>query len=73
MIEHEPVQPDEGCLDRRRELTDLQEDSNGQLITEWVLLTALIVMPMIILIPSLLGMIRLYFYRTAEVISLPFP
>jgi len=63
----------EGVLDRPRALTDLADDVNGQLITEWVLVTTFVVMPMIMIIPALLGMIRLYFLRTAEVVHLPFP
>ena len=62
-----------GILSEPRSLTDLEGDASGQLATEWVLVTAFIVMPMIMMIPVIIGMIRLYFYRTAEVIALPFP
>ena len=64
---------DQPVLEERRALVELSDDVSGQLVTEWVLVTAFVVMPMILLIPTLLGMIRLYFYRTAEVVHLPFP
>lgn len=56
-----------------RHLSELEDDASGQLATEWILVTGLLVMPMIILIPSFLAMIRTYFYRVAEVVHLPFP
>lgn len=64
--------------DRRRRkeargLGELPADSSGQLTTEWVLVTTLVVMPIVLLIPVLLGMTRLYFLRIAEVVHLPFP
>ncbi len=64
---------DQAVLEERRALVELGDDVTGQLVTEWVLVTAFVVMPMILLIPTLLGMIRLYFYRIAEVVHLPFP
>ncbi len=64
---------DQRVLEARRSLVDLSHDVTGQLVTEWVLLTAFVVMPMILVIPTLLGMIRTYFYRIAEVVHLPFP
>jgi len=62
-----------GILDEPRRLSDLEADTTGQLATEWVLVTAFVVMPMIMMIPVIIGMIKLYFYRTAEIIRLPFP
>lgn len=62
-----------GVLDEPRGLVELSDDSTGQLTTEWVLVTTFVVMPMILLIPVLIGMIRLYFHRIAEVVHLPFP
>ncbi|MCH1570161.1 MAG: hypothetical protein L7S64_02370, partial [Longimicrobiales bacterium] len=62
-----------GVLNSRRHLTDLSEESSGQLATEWVLVTAFAVMPMVLTIPYLLGIIRGYFHRIAEVVGSPFP
>ena len=62
-----------GVLEEPRGLAELPGDASGQLTTEWVLVTTFVVMPMVLLIPVLLGMIRLYFYRIAEVVHLPFP
>jgi len=67
------VQGEPGVLNEPRGLVELPDDSCGQLTTEWVLVTTFVVMPMILMIPFLLGMIRLYFHRIAEVIHLPFP
>jgi hypothetical protein len=60
-------------LSSPRPLRDLDGNTAGQLLTEWVLVTAVIVIPIILLIPMMLEMMRIYFYRVAEVISLPFP
>ncbi len=67
------VHSDLGVLEEPRALSELSDDTTGQLTTEWVLVTTFLVMPMVMLIPALLGMIRLYFYRTAELVGLPFP
>ena len=63
----------EEILGRRRELAELADDTAGQLAVEWLLVTALIVMPIVLWIPYLVGIIRTYFYRIAEVVGLPFP
>jgi hypothetical protein len=64
---------DLGVLEERRELADLPRSEGGQLMIEWVLVMAFGVMPFLMMIPIFLDMIVTYFYRTAEVIRLPFP
>ena len=64
---------EQGILSSPRGLAELGDDSNGQLVTEWVLVLAFAVMPMILLIPRFLGMIQTYFFRIAEVVRSPFP
>jgi len=63
----------QGLLTSPRELHQLGEDTSGQLVTEWVLVLAFAVMPMVLLIPTFLGIIQTYFYRIAEVVGSPFP
>ena len=58
---------------RSRPLRELHPDAAGQLATEWALLTATVVIPILLCVPMMLGMIQIYFYRIAEVICLPFP
>lgn len=60
-------------LSHPRPLRELADETSGQLITEWVLLTAAIVIPLLLAIPTAIGMIRSYFYRIADVVCLPFP
>ena len=60
-------------LSSPRSLNDLPGDASGQMVTEWMLVTSVIVIPLVLLVPTLLGWINIYFYRVAEVISLPFP
>ena len=60
-------------LSTPRPLSDLDGDAAGQAVTEWVLITGYVVIPLILLIPMFLNWIDTYFYRVAEVISLPFP
>lgn len=62
-----------GVLQSRRSLTELGDESSGQLATEWVLVTAFAVMPMVLTIPFLLGIISTYFHRIADVVGSPFP
>ncbi|MHC4126947.1 MAG: hypothetical protein ACYTE6_09330 [Planctomycetota bacterium] len=56
-----------------RPLNDLEGDDAGQAVTEWAMLLGVVVIPLILLIPWIMGMIYVYFYRVAESISLPFP
>lgn len=56
-----------------RSTEELHADESGQLAVEWLLLTALVVLPFGALLPGILDMLRAYFYRVAGVISLPFP
>jgi hypothetical protein len=60
-------------LSTPRSLADLPADCEGQLATEWALITVTIIVPIMALVPTMLGMIQSYFYRVAEVICLPFP
>ena len=62
-----------GRFNEPRPLGELPSDSSGQLITEWVLLTAIVIVPLILLVPLSLSMIHVYFYRVAEIVSGPFP
>ena len=57
----------------RRPVSELAEDASGQLVTEWVLLTATVIIPLGMLGPVLIQMLVTYFYRIAGTISLPFP
>ena len=56
-----------------RPLSDLEDDAAGQLAVEWVLVTIVVTIPIILLIPTMLWTVSVYFYRIAEVVSLPFP
>ncbi len=56
-----------------RRLREIWRDTSGQLLVEWVLLTAVIIIPLGALAPALLRMLGIYFYRIAGVMSLPFP
>ncbi len=60
-------------LSNPRALSDLESDDAGQAVTEWAMVLGVVVIPLILLIPWIMGMIYVYFYRVAEVISLPFP
>ena len=60
-------------LSSSRHISELNRDTAGQLATEWMLVTAFVVIPVILLIPLMLEMLSSYFYRIAGVVSLPFP
>ncbi len=60
-------------LSRPRSLKHLRRDTKGQAATEWLLVTAFGVLPLVAMIPVMLEMIDVYFYRVAEVIANPFP
>jgi len=60
-------------LSEPRPIAELNEDEFGQMTTEWVLVTTLVVIPLGMTIPGIVHMFYLYFYRIAGVISLPFP
>ncbi|MEQ9617146.1 MAG: hypothetical protein RLN60_03830 [Phycisphaerales bacterium] len=49
------------------------KDESGQLITEWTLVTATVVIPFGLLGTASMQMIEIYFYRVAGTICLPFP
>ena len=61
------------ALTSPRSLSSLDHDDAGQAATEWTMVLGVVVIPLILLIPWIMGMIYVYFYRVAEVISLPFP
>lgn len=56
-----------------RQAHELFGDDSGQLVTEWALVTAAVVVPLGLLLPGALIMMRIYFYRIAGTIVLPFP
>lgn len=56
-----------------RPLDELNRDATGQLATEWLLVTAFVVIPFIMLIPTMLEMLDSYFNRIAGFVALPFP
>jgi hypothetical protein len=56
-----------------RPLDELGSETTGQLATEWMLVTIVVVLPLMLLVPTMIEMISVYFYRVAEVICLPFP
>ena len=56
-----------------RAVGELANDSAGQLITEWTLLTATVVIPLGLLGTVIINVLEIYFYRNAGVIALPFP
>ena len=56
-----------------RKMTDLVRDDSGQLLTEWVLVTTFVVLPLGATAPWMLQMIDAYFYRITGAITLPFP
>ncbi len=56
-----------------RALKRLPRDTRGQLVTEWALVTATVVVPIGLLGPVMISMLYTYFYRVAGTIALPFP
>ena len=58
---------------RARSLGELAADTSGQLVTEWALVTATVVIPLGSLGLVMIRMLDVYFYRFAGVIALPFP
>jgi hypothetical protein len=69
---------DVGCemddfLATPRELTDLESDESGQVVTEWVLVCATVVIPLGLLGPGLVNMLLYIFYRVVGTVALPFP
>ena len=56
-----------------RTLKEIHGDDYGQLITEWTLVTATVVIPIGLLGTPAILMIKTYFYRVAGTICLPFP
>ena len=57
----------------QRRLSDIHLEEGGGPTVESVLIMALVVIPFGLLVPMALSMIQIYFYRCAEVVSLPFP
>ena len=56
-----------------RPLSELTGEDAGQAVTEWLLITTMIVIPLGLLEPTMLKLLHYYFYRIAGVVSLPFP
>lgn len=61
------------ALSEPRPLDELNDDDAGQMAVEWILVTIVVTIPIILLIPTMLWTVSVYFYRIAEVVSLPFP
>jgi hypothetical protein len=51
----------------------MRRDTTGQLATEWILVTAVVVLPIILFIPTMLEILNSYFNRVAGFVALPFP
>ena len=64
---------DLAVLGNARPVAEIPSDSTGQLAVEWVLIMVVILPSLGLYFPLVWGMIPKYFFRTAEVISLPFP
>ena len=60
-------------LSEPRSLEELGPETSGQLATEWMLVAVVVVLPLMLLVPTMIEMISVYFYRVAEVICLPLP
>ncbi len=60
-------------LENARPLRELATDSSGQLVVEWALVTATVVIPLGTLGLMTVHLLDIYFYRFAGVIALPFP
>jgi hypothetical protein len=58
---------------RERRLGDIHLDEAGGPTVEYILVAGLVVFTFGLCVPLALTMIRTYFYRCAEVVSLPFP
>lgn len=54
-------------------LADLHRDTTGQMVVEWLLVTATVILPLAMMVPGLINMVRIYFYRIAGVVCFPFP
>ena len=68
----QPVR-EERPLSTVRDWREILDDESGQLVTEWMLVTVLVVIPFGLLGSSMLGMLRYYYYRITGVVTLPFP
>lgn len=64
------IPPATGC---RRLLARLHRDSSGATATEYILILALVVLPIALLTPLFLNMLKLYGNRIISLIGLPFP
>lgn len=56
-----------------RAVAEVNGDDAGQMMVEWVLLTAGVILAFALMLPGILKMLELYFYRIAGTVSLPFP
>jgi len=57
----------------KRKISELFSDDSGQMIAEWTLVTATVVIPFGLLGTGTIQMIEIYYYRVAGTICLPFP
>lgn len=56
-----------------RRFDELGSDDAGQVVIEWVLVLATVVIPLGLMGPGLVDMLFFYFYRIVGTIALPFP
>ena len=56
-----------------RDPDEIPRDTAGQATAEWLLVTAVIVLPIILCIPVMLDMLNSYFNRITGIVTLPFP
>jgi hypothetical protein len=56
-----------------RDVSDLESDESGQVVTEWVLVCATVVIPLALMGPGLVDMLLYLFYRIVGTVALPFP
>jgi hypothetical protein len=56
-----------------RSLSEISADDSGQVVIEWTLVCATVVIPLGLLGPGLVDMLLYLFYRTVGTIALPFP
>ena len=54
-------------------LRDLHQDTSGALSTEYLLIVVLVVIPIGLLVPMMLSMVRTYGTRLFSMMGLPFP
>ena len=59
--------------DEWRDPVEVVAEERGILTVEWVLVTAAFILPVAAALPTMLYILKVYYYRVAGIISLPFP